>query len=258
MPKCFGVHSHRKSEVGRRLSLHILKDLFNRTDVAVAGPQLATVDVVSSATSLSQRLKKLDARMPLPLPPSAPSPGAAIVLTFSPATSDHLHLNGTADCKFANDTSQSVDRSQPCCEISPFVFRTAGGKWVRSPTPPTIKSNTVTVPLPPTNGFAAFGEADLLFTDIAYNFETFPPCALYSGNGSGPDSFSGLPAAPFRRVLSARSSCPPPATLCSAVRGGATNPALQQEQCCTTAGSGMETCTPGLGCWGKYETLPEY
>ena len=224
VPKCFGVHSHRKSEVGRRLSLHLLADLFHRGDVVTSGPQ----PVMFTGSE---------------------SPSATVTVTYGPATSGGLHLNGTADCGFANDTDQSRGTTGPCCTISPFVFRAIDGSWVRSPQPPTVRGNKVIVPIPAGGPFA----------DLSYNFEAYPPCALYSVLGSGPDSHTGLPAAPFRQaLLSGSPGCPASAVLCPGVPGAATNPDLQQTQCCTNAGNGIEVCFPGMGCWGKYETVPVY
>lgn len=99
----------------------------------------------------------------------APTPtGTMVTLAFSNASNMHAH--GTAACV-------------ACCEESPFRLSN-GLSTARANF--TISGATVTL-------VAEVQHA----TQVLYDFEGYPQCALYNGEG-GPDNHTGLPATPFR------------------------------------------------------------
>lgn len=216
-----GIHPARKQELGRRLSLLLLDEVFGWSMPETSGPQLLSAHATEGDDE-----------------------HVVATLRFSHARG--LHLNGTADCAFATDKSKGngVDPSGPCCAVSPFIFSASDGSWVRSDVP-HISGGEVTVTARVPGGLAAVG-------DIAYAYEHFPLCALYSADSdapSGPDSHNGLVATPFRRSLR-DGACPSGSSLCAAA--GA-HPHVTQAQCCGPVGqqqTKQEQCVAGLGCYG--------
>eukprot|EP01047_Picozoa_sp_COSAG01_P044730 COSAG01_NODE_4069_length_5383_cov_6.046556_6_plen_296_part_00 len=216
---CSGPHTPRKQEVGRRLSLQLLDDIFNHSVAETSGPQLESVSVREA--------------------PMMEEAGAGFRVTVQMEfTHAHgLHLNGTAAwcarkllhrhgshrthlrlLHSAFVSAEGRDRGKsvhgPCCSISPFLLRTAAGAWIRTG-PPSVSGSTVTV----TANIMGGGLASV--SDIVYAFEAFPTCALYNGEpNSGPDSHSGLVATPFRRAVrhsvAHGKKCPAKTTLCPA------------------------------------------
>jgi len=92
------------------------------------------------------------------------------VLDFGNANG--LHLEGTAAC-------------QECCYEPPFEGLDPYGNWTRV-LQATVSENKVKLKL----------ETNTTILGIRYNWEGFPQCALYNGNG-GPDDHNGVPTAPF-------------------------------------------------------------
>lgn len=173
-------------------------------------------------------------------------------------------MGGTADCELGTDYSKSQgSKAQPttgpCCKLSPFVIRDTKGGLTRTTVPAmSADGNTVEV--------TAAIQSDVEATDITYNFEAFPPCALYNGIPTPVGDLLGnhggaLPVAPFRQALS--SSCPQGTILCKAsiAESGKPDLNLAQDQCCGALSSSrpsMEECIPGLGCYAKADSIPEY
>lgn len=211
--------------MGRRLALRLLSEVLGHAQgIEASGPQLVGVDTTFVSADL-----------------------LTVKMTFSHASG--LHLNDTADCKYATDATKAPGTKGRCCELSPFLIRASDGSWTRTRVP-VVAGDTVTVT-------AYVGNATTNATDVAYDFEAFPPCALYNaehGSAAGPDSHDGLPAAPFRRAL--RDHCPLPTLRCAAA---GVSPDLAQAQCCTRQSpraSSLEDCVAGMGCFGKYNKAP--
>jgi len=106
---CFGVHSPRKQEVGRRLALKVLSIVCGIQDLVIIGPVLTNLSI-SSTTYMPQDI--------------------TVIMHFTNA--EGLHLHGTADCAFANNTSQKNGTVGPCCTESPFIIRANDGSWTRT------------------------------------------------------------------------------------------------------------------------------
>jgi sialate O-acetylesterase len=138
------VHSRRKQEVGRRLSLSALGNRYGK-DVVTTGP------VIRSASSISNTI---------------------ILVEYVHGTAEGLHASGTAAC-------------EDCCRISPFeVLDANNGKWSRADF--TIRGTRVELEL-----------KDIKAVAVRYNWEGYPQCAVYNGEG-GPDDHLGIAATPFR------------------------------------------------------------
>ena len=97
----------------------------------------------------------------------------SIVVTYVPGTAEHLHANGTAACDY-------------CCHVSPFeILSSKTGNWTRVDF--SISGNHRAVLAIP-NGVTP--------TEVRYDWEGYPQCALYNGWG-GPDDHTGIAASPF-------------------------------------------------------------
>lgn len=175
-----------------------------------------------------------------------------VIMHFTNA--EGLHLHGTADCAFANDTSQKNGTVGPCCTKSSFIIRANDGSWTRTRLPKVVGS-TVTIE-------ATISAGAKNATDIAYAYENYPGCALYnqvvpSGKPAGPDTPTGLVAAPFRIALSPTQICPLQSVKCI---GAADNPpGVVHTQCCgfeNTKVHKLESCVPHAGCISHYYKPP--
>ena len=91
------VHSPRKQEVGRRMSLKVLSMVYGMSaKPSATGPVLKSIGPVS--------VRQADNG----------DSSIAVTLAFDPATATKLHSHGTADCSSLNGSSQL------CCDQSPF------------------------------------------------------------------------------------------------------------------------------------------
>ena len=103
-----------------------------------------------------------------------------VVLTFSPATSQGLHLAGTANC-------------QNCCAQPPsqpyfwaIEVQAPNGSWVGAYA--KVKRNTVLV------------TSSVPISGVRSGYGGMPDCLLYNGAGGG-ENHSGLVAQPFRHCF---------------------------------------------------------
>lgn len=202
--KTGNVHSLRKQEVGRRLSLQLLSKVYDQP-VVPGGPTVKTFHAIASHNEVTA------------------------VVGFDRASM--LHTHGTGDCAITEFPKDAIPGDHECCAESPFQVGTAAGHWIRANF--TIDGATVTVKatVPASSGAP---------TDLRYNHENFPQCALYNGVG-GPDDHTGVAAAPFR--MSLFSTCPPTTHACS----GGVESLPVGAQCCANAQN--ETCVPNAGCY---------
>lgn len=144
-----------KQEVGRRLALTARALLYMEPGVIYEGPRLQGV-----AHTNRNRTQ--------------------LVLTFDPATSQGLHLGGTANC-------------QNCCAQPPskpyfwaVEVQAPNGSWVGAHA--KVKRNTVTV------------TSSASISGVRSGYGGMPDCLLYNGAGGG-DNHSGIVAQPFRHCL---------------------------------------------------------
>lgn len=175
-----GLHPARKLEIGRRLSLRILEQVYGLTQGM--GPSQGPEPIPSRATV------------------KATDEGLQILLPFDFAAG--LHLAGTADC------DELTFADQECCGDGSVVFEVGGAggysKWHTATARVLQDGNGDTVEiLVPTLGGTKRRPA---IVEVRYGVSGYPHCALYNGKG-GPDDHTGVAAAPFRISLSEPGSC---------------------------------------------------
>jgi sialate O-acetylesterase len=95
-----------------------------------------------------------------------------ILVEYVPGTAEGLHASGTAAC-------------EDCCRISPFeVLDANNGTWSRADF--IIRGARVELEV-----------KDMKAVAVRYNWEGYPQCAVYNGQGA-PDDHVGIAATPFR------------------------------------------------------------
>jgi sialate O-acetylesterase len=158
---CGAIHSRRKQEVGRRLSL------------AMRAMMLQSNETEGSSNNNNNNNNNTKYWSgPVLLSPVQIVNHTVAILTFDSQTTDGMHLHGTGGCT-------------ECCDgiASPFETMDSNGNWSLASVV-HIQEDTVTIQ-------ASNNE----ILGVHLHWENFPQCALYNGQG-GPDDHSGLPAPP--------------------------------------------------------------
>jgi len=146
---CESIHPRRKQEVGRRLSLSVRSIQYEeRGGLVYTGPILDGVQQLPVFSST-----------------------VVIYLSFSPGTSDGLHMHGSPECS-------------TCCREPPFQVLDANGNWSR-----VFQSDVRNAEI------ALQSEVGPIF-GVRYAWELYPQCLIYNGDG-GPDDHAGIPGAPW-------------------------------------------------------------
>lgn len=151
------VHSPRKQEVGRRLSLAAQGIRYNMS-VVFEGPTMESVNVTVA--------------------------GSEVNATVIFRSAVNLHAFGTADCELNGDGL--------CCDESPFEIVYGPNRSRANYTLLSIGDRGV-VHLTAQMGRPVTQASDVY---VDFEFEGYPQCALYNGVG-GPDDHSGIAATPF-------------------------------------------------------------
>lgn len=166
--KGMSIHSPRKVEVGRRLALSA-QAIHYQLPVTYEGPTMEEVTVAVNGSLVTAHV------------------------TFRSA--ENLHASGTADC-------QAVG-SKRCCDESPF--QVTYDSLVMRANYTLSSSGEAGVAVLTADLGVAVTSASAVY--VSLEFEGFPQCALYNGEG-GPEDHAGIAASPFSTLAEPSSASP--------------------------------------------------
>lgn len=170
-------HPRPKQQVGARLQLVTLRDVYGMATTIASGPVLLKTEPHQASTS-----------------PTLKTASAGYRLSFGEAESNGLNLQPTPNCTYIAGWLNKSYENPPtdekhCCDISPFEVLTVKGEWVRAKA--TLLDNAVTVATPQDDAVDAHGAAAPPI-GVRYGWGDYPLCMLYNTEG--------LPASPFQQA----------------------------------------------------------